>query len=113
MTIDMEGAARKKVAIFMPKAIDEVLQSYYDFLCDKGKGNDSRTREKKFAEHHSACKIALSHLELLIKIASMAKLETGEQGIAAQLLLQARSETNTYRGEMVPDKDDDDYQESS
>jgi hypothetical protein len=69
MTQKIEGDTRARIAAFLPDAIAKALTSYQLFL-EEGAHNDA----KEFKAHHDACKVAIAHLELLIKLAQWADL---------------------------------------
>jgi hypothetical protein len=89
MTIKIEEATRKQVAVFVPQAIRKAIDSYYGFMDSK-----IETEAKKFAEHHSAGKVALAHIELLIKLARWADVETGVDRTALAFIASGREEAN-------------------
>ncbi|HPF78329.1 MAG TPA: hypothetical protein PLF01_03455 [Alphaproteobacteria bacterium] len=60
---------RGQIAVFLPSAILKTLNSYDDFTANK-----EPVSSKDFAAHHSACKAALAHLELLLKLAQWAEI---------------------------------------
>lgn len=65
--------ARERIAKILPDVLLQALESYQNFLSsgvgEQKKGDNS----KNFKSHHDACKMALSHIELLIKIAKELK----------------------------------------
>ena len=71
---------------------------------------------KKFAEHHSACKVAIAHIELLIKLARWADLpdvaaeDQNGQVILAAMMQQAEDELNRYKAQ-EEDADDAEHGE--
>ncbi len=70
MTKDkIEDVTRKQVGEFLPKAIQKSLESYHRF-------SDQKIPEdaKGFSAHHTACKVAIAHIELLLKLAKWAEL---------------------------------------
>ena len=48
---------------FLPKAIERVVQTYYEFT-----NQELSFEAKEFSQHHTACKAAVAHLEGLLKI---------------------------------------------
>lgn len=67
----IEEGTRQRVAEFLPDAIGKTLESYRGFL-----GQDEHIEQAKdFSAHHSACKVAIAHLELLLKLAQMVNVE--------------------------------------
>ncbi len=53
------------VAAQVDEAIERAIASYHTFAKDEPQSTDP----KEFAAHHAACKAALAHLDLLLKIA--------------------------------------------
>jgi hypothetical protein len=53
------------VATQVDQAIERAIASYHAFAKDQPQSTDP----KEFAAHHAACKAALAHLDLLLKIA--------------------------------------------
>lgn len=53
------------VASQVDQAIERAIASYHTFAKDEPQSTDP----KEFAAHHAACKAALAHLDLLLKIA--------------------------------------------
>ncbi|NBX65896.1 MAG: hypothetical protein EBQ96_02760 [Proteobacteria bacterium] len=90
---------RAKIAASLPDAIDFAMQSYRKFY-EREKYEDA----KDFSAHHSACKTAIAHIELLLKLAAWAKLpdDDTDHGLAA-LLSDAEAELKRYNAE----EDDD------
>ncbi len=90
---------RKSIAAFLPDAIAAALKSYEAFSGSKASADVS----KEFKEHHSACKVAIAHIELLIKLANWAELpdagaeDTNGQIILAAMMQQAEGELSKYR----------------
>ena len=98
MTVKVEEATRQQVAVFVPAAIQKAVESYYHFM-----DLEIEATAKKFAEHHSAGKVAIAHIQLLLKLAQWADVKSGidERSIQA-LLLQARSEAESYQDDDDP-----------
>jgi hypothetical protein len=86
---------RAKIAESLPHAIDFALQSYRTFYA-----KNTYTDAKDFSSHHAACKTAIAHIELLLKLASWAKLpaEDTDDGLTA-LLSDAEAELRKYNAE--------------
>lgn len=55
---------RAKIACHLPAAFDAAIKSYHEFY-DQTPTDDA----KAFSAHHSACKAAIAHMQLLIKLA--------------------------------------------
>lgn len=89
MTVKIEEATRKQVAVFVPEAIRKAIDSYHGFMDSK-----IETEAKKFAEHHGAGKVALAHIELLIKLAKWADVETGIDRTDLTFITSGQNEAN-------------------
>lgn len=50
---------------FLPTALSKAMKSYEDF----SKQDKNHLEDSVFLEHHKACKAAISHVELLLKLA--------------------------------------------
>ena len=59
----LEDKTRLKIAEFLPGAIEQVLKSYRDFLA-----SEVFTKTEDFKKNHEACKAAITHVELIIKL---------------------------------------------
>ncbi len=71
MTSCLEDGARARIAAFLPEILEKALQSYADFA-----GATAPMEEPKdFAAYHSACKTAIAHIDLLVKLARQVALE--------------------------------------
>lgn len=92
MTIKIEETTRKQVAVFVPIALQKAVDSYHGFM-DREIGEEP----KKFAEYHAAGKVALAHIDLILKLAKWAEIDTGDTGMAAQQALQGENEANALR----------------
>lgn len=69
-----EEDPRKRIAQFLPQAINKVTESYEQFLEQMKAQSEKKPDEenfdpKKFKEAHDACKMAIAHVELLLKLA--------------------------------------------
>lgn len=85
MTQKIEGDTRARIAAFLPDAIAKALTSYQLFL-EEGAHTDA----KEFKAHHDACKVAIAHVELLIKLAQWADLpDPTAEDINQQKILKA------------------------
>ena len=126
---ELSREARKRLAEFLPDALQVVLNSYREFTttqmelpeCDPdaersveevgtGKQRKAKTptrrpraksRAREFKEHHDACKTAVGHLELLLKVASNLKEDMSEDESAEMdaCLDKAASELNMWKTE--------------
>lgn len=100
MTQTIEFLSRDQVIRFLPDAIHTAIISYQTFS-QKGFEDDP----KAFKDHHSACKIAIAHIELLLKLARWADLpdsKTGsinDQVVLAAMMQEAQDVLREYRDE--------------
>lgn len=89
MTEDkIKTLTRQNVAGFLPDAISKALDSYYIFM-DQEVPEDA----KGFSAHHGACKVAIAHVELLLKLAKWAELpedKTRDQSAQSDLAIMMR-----------------------
>ncbi|MDP7142127.1 MAG: hypothetical protein QF692_02505 [Alphaproteobacteria bacterium] len=94
----IEQQTRQQISDFLPDAISRALTSYYRFS-----RQDAPAEAKEFSAHHSACKVAIAHIELLIKLARWAELPDAESGdanhqvVLAAMMREAQQELKTYR----------------
>ena len=86
----MQGQSRAQIAAFLPGAIMRALTSYFEF----SKASPDEKQCKDFAARHSAAKAAISHIELLVKLAKWADLpdETNSHPDLDLLLTNAQEE---------------------
>ena len=61
---------------FLPEALSKALESYHRFS-----GRDVVQDTKEFSDHHAACKVAISHVELLLKLAKWADLNIQDANV--------------------------------
>lgn len=105
--IKIEEMTRQQIAAFLPEAIKLAVKSYREFMqkgpeVKKGEGQDN---PKNFVEHHKSAKVAISHIELLIKLARWADLpdcqvEGDEEArYLASLMETAETEVQAYQEE--------------
>ncbi len=94
-------ALKAQISAQLETAASRVIESYQSFMNDEPEAGDARA----FAAHHAACKAALAHLDLLLKLARLAGVETdaGTDEEQASLLAKARAELGDDEG-----NDDDD-----
>lgn len=95
-------ALRAQISAQLEAAASRVIESYRTFMADEPEAGDARA----FAAHHAACKAALAHLDLLMRLARALGIEpeaaeAGEE--EARLLAEARAALATDE-----DSDDDD-----
>lgn len=109
MNQTIEEGTRRQIAVFLPQVLGKALESYHAFMdsaevpvAPKEGATDQDTRKKAiqlFGEHHTACKAAISHIELLLKLAQWAELpdsrQDGENLI--ELIKIAQKDIENYR----------------
>lgn len=97
MTIKIEQQSRAQIAAFLPDAIRMALNSYQKFSHEIHGDN-----EKSFKDHHTACKVAISHIDLLLKLARWADLpddvlaDRNQQMILVAAIAEAERELQGY-----------------
>ncbi|MFN3700115.1 MAG: hypothetical protein ACK4VI_01175 [Alphaproteobacteria bacterium] len=69
-TLTLQEQSRVQIAEFLPGAIARALTSYFAF----SKASPDEQECKDFAARHNAAKAAISHIELLVKLAKWADL---------------------------------------
>lgn len=108
MSVDLEETARGHVAKYLPALIERVLKSYHDFLMAERKdeeeqGKEKPSRSKEFTDYHNAGKVAISHLDVLFKLAKSIGIDTGEsEKQMLTLMAQAKEDTNRFHAQEVP-----------
>ena len=102
----LEDRTKKNIIKFLPDAIAQALKSYYTFA-----QQDAPDEAKDFSAHHNACKVAIAHIELLIKLARWADLpdhkieNQNDQVILAAMVQQAQAELEQYNKKSQKDRD--------
>jgi len=90
----IESQTRQDIAAFLPRAIQTALESYEYFSQAQITDPQSDPCSKKFKDHHDACKVAIAHIELLIKLAKWADIPPPElEDALQQSILQSVIET--------------------
>lgn len=99
MNDTVEDATRSQVASFLPAAIERALASYHVFS-DQAIPDDP----KGFSAHHSACKVAIAHVELLLKLARWAEVDdsSGDDDGLTAMLSTAKEEVRRYHRDERP-----------
>ncbi len=93
-----EADTRRRIAAFLPDAIARALTSYHTFA-QQPVPEDA----KDFTAHHNACKVAIAHIELLIKLARWADLPDAQaadhnrQIVLAAMMQEAEAEVDAYK----------------
>lgn len=94
----IEEASREQISQFLPDAIRKALTSYHLFM----ERDYEEDKPKFFEEHHKACKVAIAHIELLIKLARFADLpdakaaDGNNQIMLAAMLQEAQEELESF-----------------
>lgn len=94
---------RQEITRVLPAAIKKALGSYENFVAD-----NSYADPREFSVHHTACKAAITHLELLLKLAKWADITatTNNEDNALMetlILAQTRIDENKARLEALDD----------
>lgn len=95
----IEEASREQISQFLPDAIRKALTSYHLFM----ERDYEEEKPKAFEEHHKACKVAIAHIELLIKLARFADLpdakaaDGNNQIVLAAMLQEAQEELDGFK----------------
>lgn len=104
--IKIEDATREQIAEFLPEAIRLAVISYRNFMqSEEDLDKDGNIITREFVDHHKSAKVAISHIELLIKLAKWADLpDTALEGEEqakqfASLMEVAEAELKSYQGE--------------
>ena len=94
----LDNKSRERIAEFLPDALVTALESYYGFakteIPDTAKG---------FSDHHNACKVAIAHIDLLLKLAKWAHLpddgvvDDESQRRLVNILENAQAEYNAFQ----------------
>jgi hypothetical protein len=72
MTTDDLEALKRQLRLLLPERILHAAERYGDFA-----GQVPSETAKEFAAHHAACKSALAHIDLLVKLLRWAADEAG------------------------------------
>lgn len=63
---EKESKMSDRAAVFLGEALDRTVKSYEDYT-------QKVIEDKNFKTHHDACKAALSHIEMLLKLTKMSE----------------------------------------
>lgn len=93
MKPEIDDRTRDQIARFLPDALAKALASYQQFI----RWDDDPETAKQFNDHHNACKVAIAHIELLLKLATAVNLpdpkaQNGHAQIALANLMQEVNE---------------------
>jgi hypothetical protein len=96
----IDEQTREQIMEFLPDAIKKACGSYMAFMQKESVG-EGKTTDKDFIDHHNACKAAIAHIQLLLKLSEWAGLreniENNEDYIS--LMKSARAEVDAYRSQ--------------
>ena len=76
---DIKQMTRRHVAEFLPDALRRALESYHAFMRDRQMPDEPGD----FSKHHNAAKAAISHIQLLLKLAQWAELPEATENNSA------------------------------
>ncbi len=99
MAIKFEDKARSEITDILEETIDRAVTSYYCFAKKIFKEEES----KDVTEYHKSCKVALAHLDLLIKLARWVD-KTGMD--EAPDIDEARKDFEAYQQQRAGQEDD-------
>ncbi|TQF77715.1 hypothetical protein FK498_11455 [Elioraea sp. Yellowstone] len=91
------------IATQIDQAIERAIASYHAFARDEPHSTDP----KEFAAHHAACKAALAHLDLLLKIARITETPAPGAGETPDDRLALIAEARSAIGAAAGDEDDE------
>ena len=101
MSPTIEDQTREEIAKLLPQAIQKTLESYHRFT-----SSNIEETVKEFSAYHTACKAAIAHLDLLLKLARWAEGHENDQNSTADLenlIHSAKADLLSY--ESRPEKD--------
>jgi len=108
---DIEQGMRTRIANFLPKALERALTSY-KMIASANHPIDKETKDYDFVgakKQQDACKVAIAHVELLLKLAHYAKLPDKKgkgnndvtQDMLQTMLETAKTEVTTFNQTIV------------
>lgn len=99
MPLSKHEAGQACIALSLPDAIAKALQSYHTFM-----QQEISDDPKAFAAHHTAAKVAIAHVELLLKLGKILDSAKGQDGLAEDeknrfeaLLAEASEDVARYK----------------
>lgn len=96
LSVMASSAMRVKIAQSLPEAFDAAIQSYQSFFAQ-----DHSESAKSFSAHHSACKAAIAHLQLLIKLADWVEEEAPDNELENLREIRAKAEAELSKTSIV------------
>lgn len=95
--------SREDIARFLPDALEKAFESYHCFMAQ-----DVPDDAKGFGAHHTAAKVAIAHIELLMKLVAIADLKNAKDHPELQDIIQhAQAEYNKITTDQDGDQDED------
>ncbi len=82
-SMTLHGQSKKEIAEALPRAIKTALLSYQRFTAEEASED-----AKSFKAHHDACKVAIAHIELLIKLTQWVGEDAAREGVDDALMSQ-------------------------
>ncbi len=110
MLSESKNLSREQISMFLADALATAVTSYRRF---SGEGMESHDDSKEFKERHNACRAAIAHIELLLKLAQITGLpdekapNINDQVMLAAMMGQALDELNDYNLNHQDDEDGD------
>lgn len=106
MSEKIAESVRQKVIQFLPAAIAFALRSYREFAEQELSDGEAKT----FSAHHAACKAAIAHVELLVKLAKWADLPEAAKGSPvgediAVMMASAQEELARYKSKSTQESE--------
>lgn len=92
---DVAEQTRARIARCLPDAIERAVDSYRTFSSDS-----DEKKSKNFSAYHTACKAAIAHIELLLKLANWAELprDSDDESLSV-LMADAQAELDRHKEE--------------
>lgn len=92
----IDEATRLYLEAFLPDALSNALESYQKF----SEQEKEHEKAKDFQDYHNACKVAIAHVELLLKLAKQSEISAGcnkhDQELA-KMLSQAEAQVKQHK----------------
>lgn len=100
MTDKIQLLTGEQIKEFLPDALRKALSSYHAFI-----ERAEFALEKDFSKDHTACKVAISHIELLIKLGRLAYAEE-ENSMDSALMKAAQQDIENFYNSVSGASDD-------
>ena len=94
MSDQLNQESRARIAVFLPNALAKALSSYHEFM-----EQDIPEDAKGFSAYHSAAKVAIAHVELLMKMAKWSEepLKEDSGNKLSEMITKAEEEVFGYK----------------